>query len=57
MLNEENQRDKERFEKLKETQVDRGRDEEKAVELAASEVKEMRRREGRSKEDDLADQQ
>jgi len=57
MLNEENQRDKERFEKLKETQVDRGRDEEKAVELAASEFKEMRRREGRSKEDDLADQQ
>jgi len=51
MLNEENQVDKQRFEKLKETQVERGRDEEKATEVAASEVKEMRRREGRSKDD------
>ena len=54
MLNQENQVDKDRFEKLKETQVERGRDEETAVEIAASEVKEMRRREGRSKDDDLA---
>jgi hypothetical protein len=54
MLNKENQVDKQRFEKLKETQVERGRDEEKAVEVAAEEVKEMREREGRSKKDDLA---
>jgi len=54
MLNAENERDKKRFEKLKETQIERGRDEQKAIDLAASEVKEMRRREGRSKEDDLA---
>ena len=50
MLNKENEKDKDRFEKLKETQVERGRDEEKATGIAASEVKEMRRREGRSKE-------
>jgi len=42
MLNAENQRDKKRFEKLKETQMERGRDEEKAIDVAASEVKEMR---------------
>jgi hypothetical protein len=54
MLNKENQRDKKRFEKLKETQIERGRDEEKAIDVAANEVKEMRRREGRSKEDDVA---
>ncbi len=53
MLNEENQKDKERFEKLKDTQVERGRDEEKAIEVAASEVKEMRRREGRSKDEGM----
>jgi hypothetical protein len=51
MLNPKNEVDKERFEKLKDTQVERGRDEEKATEVAASEVKEMRRREGRSKEE------
>jgi hypothetical protein len=51
MLNHENQVDKDRFEKLKTAQVDRGRDEEKATEVAASEVKEMRRREGRSKDE------
>jgi hypothetical protein len=55
MLNPQNEKDKERFEKLKEAQVERGRDEEKATEVAASEVKEMRRREGRSK-DELTDQ-
>jgi hypothetical protein len=48
MLNAENGRDKKRFEKLKETQVERGREEKKAIDVAASEVKEMRRREGRS---------
>jgi hypothetical protein len=52
VLNKENQVDKDRFEKLKETQVERGRDEETAIEVAADEVKEMRRREGRSKDDD-----
>jgi hypothetical protein len=56
VLNKENQRDKERFEKLKDTQVERGRDETTATEIAAEEVKEMRRREGRSKEDDKARQ-
>jgi hypothetical protein len=49
VLNKENRKDKKRFEKLKETQVDRGRDEEKATQVAANEVKEMRKREGRSK--------
>jgi hypothetical protein len=50
MLNTENKKDKQRFEKLKEHQEERGRDEEKAIEVAAHEVKEMRAREGRSKE-------
>lgn len=50
-LNPENERDKERFEKLKEAQEKRGRDAESATEMAAEEVKEMRRREGRSKDD------
>jgi hypothetical protein len=52
MLNAENQKDKDRFEKLKDAQVERGRDEEEATEVAASEVKEMRRREGRSKDEE-----
>lgn len=47
-----NRVDKERFDKLKATQVDRGREEEKAIEIAAEEVKELRRREGRSKENE-----
>ncbi len=42
---------KDRFEKPKEVQVERGRDEQKATEVAASEVKEMRRREGRDKDE------
>jgi hypothetical protein len=46
-----NQVDKVRFDKLKSTQVNRGREEEKAIEIAAEEVKELRRREGRSKEE------
>jgi hypothetical protein len=50
MLNRENQVDKDRFDKLKETQVDRGREESKAIEIAAEEVKELRKREGRSKD-------
>jgi hypothetical protein len=52
MLSPENQKDKKRFDKLKEAQVERGRDDEEATQVAASEVKEMRRREGRSKDDD-----
>lgn len=51
MLNTENEKDKDRFDKLKEAQVERGRGEEEATQVAASEVKEMRRREGRSKEE------
>jgi hypothetical protein len=54
MLNKENQQDKQRFEKIKEAQVERGRDEAKATKVAADEVKDMRRREGRSKDDDKA---
>ena len=34
MTNQENQRDKDRFEKLKETQVERGRDESDAIDVA-----------------------
>jgi hypothetical protein len=51
MLKKENQIDKDRFEKLKEAQVERGRDGESATEVAAEEVKELRRREGRSKDE------
>lgn len=50
MLKAENKKDKERFEKLKDHQEEPGRDEEKAIKVAAHEVKEMRRREGRSKD-------
>ena len=50
MLNAVNKNDKQRFEKLKDTQVERGRDEETAIKVAASEVKEMCDREGHSKE-------
>lgn len=46
-----NRIDKDRFEKLRSAQVDRGRDEREAVEIAAEEVKELRRREGRSKDE------
>jgi hypothetical protein len=53
-LNAENEIDKQRFEKLKDAQEERGREEEKAIQIAAKEVKEMRAREGRSKDQDLA---
>jgi hypothetical protein len=46
-----NELDRNRFEKLKEAQVARGRDEEKATAVAAHEVKELRRREGRAKDE------
>ena len=51
MVKPENKVDKKRFEKLKSAETDRGRDEEEATEVAAKEVKELRRREGRSKEE------
>jgi hypothetical protein len=54
MLKPDNQKDKARFEGLKKTQVERGRDKDQATEIAASEVKEMRKREGRAKEDSTA---
>lgn len=50
MLNPDNQKDKKRFEKLKATEVDHGRDEKKAIEVAAKEVRVLREREGRSKD-------
>jgi hypothetical protein len=53
MLKPENKIDKQRFEKLKETERERGREEETATDVAAQQVKELRRREGRSKEDKL----
>jgi hypothetical protein len=50
MLKPENSVDKKRFEKLKEAELEGGRNEESATDAAAHEVKELRRREGRSKE-------
>jgi hypothetical protein len=49
MLNPQDQVDKDRFEKLKKAQTDRGRPEEDATSIAAEEVKELRLREGKSK--------
>jgi hypothetical protein len=49
-LNPENETDKQRFEKMKQTEQQRGRDEDTAIDVAAREVKELREREGRSKE-------
>lgn len=57
MVKPENQVDKERFDKLKSAQTDRGRDEDDATQVAAEEVKEMRRREGRSKDPDASNPQ
>ena len=51
VLKPENQIDKERFEKLKTAEVGRGREEESATEVAAEQVKELRKREGRSKDE------
>lgn len=51
----ENNLDKERFEKLKGAEIERGRDESKAIDVAAAQVKELRRREGRSKEETSAE--
>jgi hypothetical protein len=49
VLNPENEKDKKRFSELKETEERRGREEETATEIAAQEVKELRKQEGRSK--------
>ena len=49
MLKPENQADKKRFDRLKQTEEERGRTKRKAVEVAAEQVKEIRKREGRNK--------
>jgi hypothetical protein len=51
VLKPENQVDKDRFEELKDAEVDRGREEETGIDVAAQQVKELREREGRSKDD------
>jgi hypothetical protein len=48
MLKPENQADKARFDKLKEAELERGREDETAVEVAAAQVKELRKREGKN---------
>lgn len=50
-LHPENRKDKARFEKLKQTEQERGRNEETATKVAAKEVKELREREGRDKDE------
>ena len=49
MLKPENQPDQKRFQKLKGAEKERGRDDRRATKTAAHEVKELRKREGRSK--------
>ncbi|HZZ28564.1 MAG TPA: hypothetical protein VFE46_11225 [Pirellulales bacterium] len=49
----ENQQDKHRFEALKHNEESRGRDEKNATKVAAKETKELRKREGRSKENEI----
>jgi hypothetical protein len=51
VLKPENKKDKQRFERMKQTEQERGREESTAVDVAAKEVKELRQREGRSKQD------
>ena len=48
-MHPENEKDKQRFEKMKDAEIKRGRDEDEAIEVAAQETKELRRQEGRSK--------
>jgi hypothetical protein len=43
-LRPENETDKQRFEKMKHTEQQRGRDEDTAIDVAAREVKELRER-------------
>jgi hypothetical protein len=52
MLTTQNKRDKVRFEKHKNAHVKLGRHEDEAIWVAAAEIKELRRREGRSREGD-----
>ena len=49
-LKHENEKDKDRFDRMKQTEEERGRDEATATDVAAKEVKELRDREGRSKD-------
>jgi hypothetical protein len=49
MLKPDNQTDKKRFERLKQTEEERGRSDKKATKVAADQVKEIRKREGRGK--------
>jgi hypothetical protein len=51
MINPENAVDRERFDKLRNLEISRGRPEEEATEIAAREVKVLREREGRDKQD------
>ena len=51
MLRPENQVDKDHFEKLKDAELDHGREEETAIDVAAKQVKELRERERRSKDE------
>jgi hypothetical protein len=46
----DNQKDKQRFEKMKETEMSHGRPEDQATQVAAREVKVLREREGKSKD-------
>jgi hypothetical protein len=50
-LRPENQTDKARFDKMKQTEKEHGRTQEAAIDIAAKEVKELRRREGRSRDE------
>jgi hypothetical protein len=52
MLKPDNQKDKGRFQALKSNEEARGRDEETATQVAAQETKELRKREGKSKNED-----
>jgi hypothetical protein len=51
-VNPDNRKDKERFEKMKQTELEHGRSESEAINVAASETKTLREREGRSKTED-----
>ena len=51
MVYPENAIDKERFDKLRTLEISRGRSEEEATEVAAREVKVLREREGRDKDE------
>jgi hypothetical protein len=51
MVKPDNRVDKERFEDLKSAETKRGLDEQEAIKTAAEEVKELRREEGRAKQD------